>query len=105
MNRLKQGDRIYGIHYNSIGSTYVIDRVTEKFAFSGATKFRIEYADTIDITPRPQWHNVTYYIETEKLKNRLLIQNAKSLIRSFKYDELPDDVILKLYKIIKPYKQ
>lgn len=102
---LKVGDRIYTISYNSISSISVIDRVTNSFAFSGETKFKKEYTHEITIVPSVKWQSTYYYLETDKLKEKLKLQNAKSFVRMFDFHLLSDDKILKLKTFLENLKK
>ena len=102
---LKVGDRIYVVSYNSISSIRVIDRVTNSFAFSGQTKFKKEYTHEITIVPSVKWQSTYCYLETDKLKEKLKLQNAKSFVRMFDFHLLSDEKILKLKTFLENLKK
>lgn len=70
--KLKVNDVVYAEKYNSIIGKYPIGRVTDKFAFSGNTRFYIEY-DNLEIRKhgRDKWDNTDYLIETPEILQRL----------------------------------
>lgn len=66
------GDVIYIVGRNEIKSKLVIERVTKKFAFSKTYKFNISVLNSgyIRLVGRESFSTVSYYLETENLKEQ-----------------------------------
>jgi hypothetical protein len=86
MKKFKVGDNIVTIHNDFITSIKPVTKVTERFAFVGTMKFRIEFdiGGFTSIIPREKWSMNTYKLATEKDWEKLENQNKRArLVRGF----------------------
>lgn len=102
--KLKVNDVVYAEKYNSIIGKYPIGRVTEKFAFSGNTRFYIEY-DNLSITlyGRDKWDNTHYMIETPEILQRLERDKNTNVIMKVNLKKLTNEQIKVLADTIRTF--
>ena len=79
-----------------------IDRVTDKFAFVGNTKFIREYnGNWLDQVPREKWSTTSYFIPTENDIIEFKKQQLIRFITNFDYSKLSLDKMVEIRDIIK----
>ena len=99
---LEVGTEIFMRNYGSISYFGKIDRVTDKFAFSGITKFaRERNRSWVDIVPREKWNSTSYFIPTEKDKEEIKRQQLIRFVTKFDYSKLSLDKMIEILNIIK----
>ena len=99
---LEVGTEIFSITYGSISYFGKIDRTTDKFAFSGVTKFAREHNGSwVDVVPREKWSSTLYFIPTEKDKEELKRQQLIMFVTKFDYSKLSLDKMIEIRNIIK----
>ena len=99
---LEVGTEIFMRTYGSISYFGKIDRVTDKFAFSGITKFAREYNGSwVDIVPKEKWSSTSYFIPTEKDKEEIKRQQLIRFVTKFDYSKLSLDKMIEILNIIK----
>ena len=100
--KLKAGDKIYKSQYGALTFVGVIERVTEKRAFTKQNSFNIEIigSNSVRIIPQEKWGG-HYFVGDEKTDNAYTINKIKNHVCNFKYANLSDEKILEIYSIIK----
>jgi len=103
-NTLKVGDAIYATDRNRIINVYKVIRLTTTQAVCDGQRFRIEYGKTgwVDIIgKRSSFSTKSYHIGTPELHKRYMRQQAIDTLSFIKYNELPDEIIFSLVRILK----
>ena len=99
---LEVGTDIFCRNYGTMSYFGKVDRVTEKFAFVGSSKFVREYGSMyLDIVPREKWSVTSYFIPTEKDKEELKRQQLIRFVTKFDYSKLSLDKMIEILNIIK----
>ena len=99
---LEVGTEIFMRNYGSISYFGKIDRATDKFAFSGTTKFAREHNGSwVDIVPKEKWSSTSYFIPTEKDKEELKREQLIRFVTKFDYSKLSLDKMIEIQNIIK----
>ena len=99
---LEVGTEIFMRNYGSISYFGKIDRATDKFPFSGTTKFTREHNGSwVDIVPREKWNSTSYFIPTEKDKEEIKRQQLIRFVTKFDYSKLSLDKMIEILNIIK----
>ena len=102
MKKLEVGDIIFSSQYSNKTKFGVIDRVTEKYAFVGNTKFNREVDERyFNSIPRERWNTTSYFIPTEEDIKKYNLKNKIYFIQKFNYSELTEEKINKIYEILK----
>ena len=79
-----------------------IDRVTDKFAFVGSTKFVREHNGSwLDNVPRQKWSSMSYFVPTENDITELKKQQLIRFVTKFDYSKLSLDKMVEIRDIIK----
>lgn len=103
---LKIGDKIYGIQRSKISGVYIVERLTNKMAVCENNLFFIkEYNESTGYVQmvgnnKNAWDRTFYYMETDKLKDQLFLQNAIYQISKFSFDKLSIDQLKAILHII-----
>ena len=99
---LEVGTEICSRNYGNISYLGKIDRVTDKFAFFGTTKFKREYNGSwLDIVPREKWSSTSYFVPSEKDIIELKKQQLIRFVTKFDYSKLSIDKMVEIRDIIK----
>ena len=99
---LEVGTEIFSRNYGTISYFGKVDRVTEKFAFVGSSKFVREYGSMyLDIVPREKWSVTSYFIPEEKDIIELKKQQLIRFLTKFDYSKLSFDKMCEIRDIIK----
>ena len=99
---LEVGVDIFCRNYGTMSYYGKIDRVTEKFAFVGSTKFVREYKNMhLDMVPREKWSVTSYFVPDEKDIIELKKQQLIRFVTKFDYSKLSLDKMVEIRDIIK----
>ncbi len=99
---LEVGTYIFCRNYGTMSYFGEVDRVTEKFAFVGSSKFVREYGSMhLDIVPREKWSVTSYFIPDEKDIIELKKQQLIRFVTKFDYSKLSFDKMCEIRDIIK----
>ena len=99
---LEVGVDIFCRYYGTMSYYGKIDRVTDKFAFVGSTKFVREYKSMyLDIVPREKWGTTSYFVPDENDIIELKKQQLVRFVTRFDYSKLSLDKMVEIRDIIK----
>ena len=99
---LEVGTDIFCRNYGTMSYFGKVDRVTEKFAFVGSSKFVREYGSMhLDIVPREKWSVTSYFIPDEKDIIELRKQQLIRFVTKFDFSKLSLDKMIEIQNIIK----
>jgi hypothetical protein len=102
MKKVELGDMIFRSQYSSVSKAGVIDRVTEKFAFIGSTKFNRYFSNKYFVSvPRTQWSTTYYFIPTIEDIKEYNHQNRVYFLSKFDFSKLESEKIETIYQIVK----
>lgn len=99
---LNVGDEIAEHNYGTYTGVLKIDRVTEKFAFAGKSKFKREYFNPnwISVYGGDKWSRISYSICTPEIKHAIRMNNKRKKVANFNFSILSDDQINRIYDIL-----
>lgn len=102
-NKLEIGDKLYCIQYGGIQKITIVDRLTNKTAFCGNCRFKLELENgKAKVIGGDTFSPMYYYLETEELKlthkkNMLVRTLSKANYEIYTLEEL--DSVLNILKI------
>lgn len=100
--KLEVGVIIFCINYGTMSYFGKVDRVTDKYAFVGTSKFVREYGSMhLDIVPREKWSVTSYFVPNENDIIELKKQQLIRFVTKFDYSKLSFDKMVEISDIIK----
>ena len=95
---LQVGDVLYSRQYGSIGTKFIIDRVTNTQAISGKKKFRRNIGSNGYVKSIGEGsYSPSYYIENDELKEEYQRKKAITYLSSYNFSKLPTTVLLDVF--------
>jgi len=100
--KIKHGDKIYKSQYGSLTFIGVVERLSEKRAYTNTSSFNIDVIgqNSVRIIPQEKLGGY-YFIGDEKTDNEYTMNKIRLHVCRFNYAKLSSELILEVYKIIK----
>lgn len=101
--KLNIGDKLYCIQYGGIQSVLTIDRITEKMAFSGSTKFynKIEKNNKIKIFGASGFSVRYWDLESPELREKHIKNLMVKKLSNFYFERQTTETLEKVCELLK----